>query len=465
MESLSGATVSIFTPLPAIATTGAAGVETSEGLLWQGTTGSGGAVEGVLAPSFASIAHNWTAVISPMTEMVSLLVVATYSIPVGSGNQTAVYSYTNYLPYDPRQPPESFSTTVAFNLAQPSEVIVSPLASQGTTSVRTAGPCPPAITVWTTTYDQDFTGPFPILMVNDTGRTQSGVPYVDLAENFLQSQVSFGFTGAGAEESASGTTAYMTSNASWTSGVENLQIQGAGAAALAEAAYSFGMIYVPNVTLNVLHQNKTTTIYYPNGNGGCNSEIVVDQFVRLSILGVAGSEWDPEASSFPATYGQMLTELEVGQSGGAKTAANISVPSGHSYLWVNMTAQAGGYSTVSDLEQQVTSALSVFDTALGVGLAIMDAADACGFLCSAGDIAETLVLTDTALGVALEVVGLVSSVSFSTTVQENYHIVTLTSDNGAFYDQILEAPSTTTLTTTNGTASANMPLDVVGWPT
>lgn len=466
--NLSGALVSVFSILPssvAAATPSPQGTPAQHVLLWQGTTGSNGAAKGDLGSEFLSIAHAWTAVDSPITRTVSLLVEGTYFLYNASTNRTSVYTYSNYLAYDPSSPPASFDATVVFDLAHPSNVLVGPAELISTLGLvpATRPPvyCGGPWDNWTTNYDQDFTGPFPLAMVNNTAR--SGPPYLEasLAENIGSSTVSFGFTGSGGESSGGSTTYSMTSGASWSSGNMTVSVNQTSAAALSLAVQAFALIYTNNVTLNVLRNTMTNT-YFNFINGKCVKEVQTFYYLHVSVVGMQGSSFGLHSAAPNSAYGQLLTELAA-ENGGMSTAYNNSVGAGNSLLWSSMTYQASGYSNVASLESEVVGVLSTFDTFLGVALAVLDLSDACWWACSGVDVSDTLGILSTALDLGTWMISAISSVSFSTTVHESYDTITYSAVDGGFHFQVLESPSQTSLTTSNGTAYAQMPSNVVAW--
>ena len=132
------AQVYVFSPNPALVGKGAylpggRGAASPSVLLFYGSEDTTSAtVSGQLPPAFAEVAKGWTNVV-PRGSEVSLLLEGVYSEI--QGNQSLEYISFDWVDYNPYSPPGQFSSTMTFNLSNPSAVV-------GLSGPAPSGGCP-----------------------------------------------------------------------------------------------------------------------------------------------------------------------------------------------------------------------------------------------------------------------------------------------------------------------------------
>lgn len=455
--NLSGASISVLSIVPStIGSNPTISNTTQEVLLFQGITNGDGLASGYLGAAFSTVDQQWLGLISPLTTSVSLTVVGSYFATASNGSAELMYSAFNSVDYNPRTPPTTIALGIYFDLSKPSAVVpaLTPVPMGGVGPLTTTCP-PPSGPVITTDYDATVTGPFPIMMVNNTERSSNGEPFVAFSDSIASGTFQLDFTETEAESTGS---ISMSSGTTW-SGSAPGSFTGAASAALAESSASIGLIYLEDVSINVLRQTYTYTYYLGTH---CTATKESYQYTWTSIVNVDSSDFTFMGQAANSAYGQLLTDLNRQSSAG--TVGNLSTSSGDSQYWVDMQNQASGYTNAVDLLNEVVGAAAYFETALDIGLAVADLAGLCGFVCEESDVADTISIVGDALGFAATVIDAMSSISYQIQLTTTVDETIMTANDGGFSFQVIGAGQQTTLTTSDGSTSASMPATVTAWP-
>jgi hypothetical protein len=452
--------VSVFSPNPEFVGNGTNVVGNPTGasvLLYSGTAGASGTISGLLSPVFSQVAKEWTQRV-PQGSRVSLLVEGVYSL---LGNSTSEeFVSTNWIGYNPWSPPSSFTTTLSFDLSQPSAV--EPLSGPGPACIPNGhggcippGQCPNPYNGVNLVNSSSVAGPLPLSMtINQGGASNSDQS--SLAETTIDQTVSLDFTGGGWTQNQSFTTDGTTPT--FSSGSENISVSQLSVGA--DSSGQAGILSLEGATLYIQNTHPYE-VYYTGSPPDCvahdnyyphETTAYIDGLTTSSgqyVLGAAIAQ-----SSFANAF---LNSLPVSNAGSPYTIAE-----GESQAFVSGLDQASGYSNANTVFSETVNALSTFDTALGAALVIIELSDACPFdTCTAAQILEATDAFSAALGVATQVASDLNTFSFSTTLHQSLQISSLTnaeqgSSPGSQTAQFFQANGLTEILG-NSQPTANMP--------
>lgn len=399
--------------------------------LFSASTNANGIAAGSLSSQFLPLAREWTHLV-PGTARVSLMLAATYQMPVGS--VADVYVVHDSIPYDPGTPLAPLNALVQIDLSNPSYVTPNPVGAQAVSTevvplcVREpSGQCEPqcpktSITtdVINTTY---ATGPFPLAMAENDD--PSNPDYLDMGLFTIDQTEQFGFTGASFTQGDSYTD-YGTGTSFSESGIYT-QLAAGTVTATSSSSTSVGILYVNNVTL-FSENSRSKEVYYTGTPPNCVEHInygpIVTQ-VEISGIQQVGNGIAIYSQTLPATWGQFITKvLDLVPAG-----SSIALSAGQSYNFLTGQFLATGYSNMNTEVSAAVGALSYFSAALGMGLAIIDAADLCPFdACAAVQLGETLGLISAAVGLGTSILQAFTTISWSETLSTSLQDEVITND-------------------------------------
>ena len=387
--------------------------------LFSGWTGSSGTVAGNLGAGFLSLAAAWSS-LAPPTVRPSLTLHAILQFPVGSSLD--VYTYYDALPYNPITPGSPLSAQVRINLGAPTYVTPTPLCipngSGGCVKL-----CPPGgqyVQVLNTSYR---TGPFPLAMTFDNA---TGNPdFLNLGLFSINQQESFSFTGASFTQGAS--FAEFGTSPTFSLGGTYVQLTGGTVTANSQAATAVGILYVYNVTL-FTENWRYVDFYFTGQPPACVEHFEygnINTDIQIAGMQLVSGDMEVLSQTLPATWAYLVSRVLNLQP------ANQPIPlgSGHSYGFLTGQFLANGYSNMNSVFNQVVNGLSYFTSALGLGLAIMDAASLCPFgACEAVELGETLGLITSELGLETSIIQSMTTISWSETLSTSLQAELVTND-------------------------------------
>lgn len=447
--------------------------ENGEIMLYQAEANANGISQGdFFSQNWSTISSEWPSKLGTNATTVSLLLESSFISFDNATQQWDVYTFSDAIPFDPWSPPSTFTANAYFDLSHPAGTLAGlppPLSLvQGGGRVADLGPLvvTPSYTpcgqnpapTWTTNYEGYITGPFPILMTNNTKRTV--FPAVENAivsgEEISGSTLTINFTGASAEYV--GTTYTTTAGAQTTWGAHaSLSIAGGGTFASSVTTNSFGMLYVDNVTIHLLRQTETAH-YYTQPYCKVVSASYQDEWT--SITNVTDNAFYIRGESVGQAYGQLINEVTHRDQ---QTVVNLTTGMGSTQYWAYMMSQAQGTTNAEGILSTVLTDASYFMTALDIGLSVMDLAGACGFVCEAADVADTISLLGDAVGLFASIESAISSFSYTVSTTENLSLIQLTANDNSFHFQVVGSASVTAFPEESGSGYACMPIDVIGW--
>jgi hypothetical protein len=465
---LSGVSIVVTSAVPQLAAGGTEfAIPGSGGVVqvFSGVSGSSGVVSATLGPSFIALAQEWSQV-EPVTAQVSLSIQATYT--VAHGSTASVYTAFNSIVLNPRDPQSALIGEVSLDLAKPAyvePVTDAEVGEASTPCVAGVGECIASCAsggTETQTINSSYvTGPFPLAMEFDQATSNPDLMLFSQAS--MSGSWQFGFSGASFTQSSTYVT-FGTSPSFSESGV-SLSGSGASVAATSSSSTSVGLLYVNNVTLfveNTRPASWVTTGIEPDCTTTWTYGHITTQ-VEISSIQSAGGAISIISRALPATWGQFIVDaLKLTPSG-----SPISIPAGQSYSFLSGQMAASGYSNMNSVASGVLNALSLFTSALGMGLALMDAADLFPFYTGEGiSLAETVSLMASQVGLETSVVQAFTTISWSETLSVSLQQVTLTNEiqgSGAgmeftFYQA---GGSTSTEFAASSDPVASMPLPLV----
>ncbi len=429
---LSGVSVSVSSVSPGYAMGGnAVAIAGSGGVLelFNGITGANGVASGQLDASFVGLASEWSALV-PANAKVSLTIEATYQVQIGS--KINVYDFYNSIPYDPRTPRAPLSAVVQIDLSSPTYVEPATAAAimaanaPGPQCIPVGGKCVVPCTgsgSGTDVINSSYvTGPFPVAMEYDEA---SGNPdYMDLGLISISQTEQFSFTGASFTQGGS-YVIYGTNPSYSESGVQ-VQAAGGTVTATSQASTSVGILYINEVTIFV--ENEKPYTYTVSGvPPNCvyhYSYGPLTTLMEISAVQTTGNGIEIYSQTLPATWGQfMMSFLNL------QLDSTVTKAAGLSYSFLSGQYSATGYSNQQSVMNQAVSDLSLFGSALGVGLAIIDAAGLCPFdTCAAVQVLQTVGLISAELGLATSIAQAFTTISWSDTLTTSLQAITVTND-------------------------------------
>ncbi len=428
---LSGVSISVSSVSPGYAMGGnAIAIAGSGGVLdlFNGITGANGVTSGQLDSSFVGLASEWSTLV-PATAKVSLTIDATYKAQVGA--TINVYEFYNSMPYDPRTPQAPLSAVVQFNLSSPTYVepatATSLEAAAGPQCIPKPGggcvvPCTGSGGGTDVINSSYVTGPFPLAMEYDEA---GGNPdYMNLGLISISQTEQFSFTGASFTQGGS-YVIYGTNPSYSESGVQ-VQAAGGTVTATSSSSTSVGILYINEVTIFV--ENEKPYTYTVSGiPPNCvyhYSYGPITTLVEITGVQTTGNGIEIYSQTLPATWGQfMMSFLNL------QLDSTVTRAAGLSYSFLSGQYSATGYSNQQSVMNQAVSDLSLFGSALGVGLAIIDAAGLCPFdTCAAVQVLQTVGLISAELGLATSIAQAFTSISWSDTLTTSLQAITVTND-------------------------------------
>ncbi len=464
---IAGAMISVFSEVPfaLAASLAAKDLTVSDGqnvALYNGTTGTSGALTGRLSSLFGPIAQEWTEVASPMTLNVSLLVVGMYVVQ----NSTGVYEYNsfNYLPFAPSHPPASFQFSMGFNLARPATVLPpnSIAPSSSITPART--PCPNPSWEWVTDFDHTYPGPFPLVAANNTQVTApDDATELSVLDSWDESSITLDFSGA---EGNSNGSVSMSDTASWSGNGAAVNGTSASVAALSYSSRSFAMIYINDTELNILRKTWEQVTW--NYNGQTCEPVYSHQtyYIWASVVGVSTSSFYFGVMAGSSAWGSEITSVFDGGTPSASLESGSVLHASSSQQFVQFLYQASGTSNIESLQSEVQAGASVLLSALGLTLAVMALASTCWIACTGGEAVAAASVVVAVAGFADSILAQLTTVSFQTNVQESIDTIAVSAVDGSFYLDYYKSLSSTELSTSEGSATDLLPLTyIVGTPT
>jgi hypothetical protein len=459
------AQVYVFSPNPILVGKGAylpggPGAASPSVLLFYGSEDTTSAtVSGQLPPAFAEVAKEWTNVV-PRGSEVSLLLEGVYSEIIG--DQSLEYVSFNWVDYNPYSPPGQFSSTMTFNLSDPSAVVglSGPAPScipNGHGGCIPPGGCPNPYNGVNLVNSTSVSGPFPLSATVNQGYTSNTDESV-LSQTNIDQTVNLDFTGGGWTENQSFTTDGTTPT--FSSPSETLSVTQLGAEA--DSSGQMGIISLENATLyiQITHPYE---VYYTGSSPDCVAHynyypLEVTAYVDdlTSNFGLISAT---ATSSFANAFLNFMKVTDAGSP--------YSIGKGSYIDFVNGVDQAPGYSNANSIFTQAANASSTFDVGLGAALAMIDLEDVCPFdNCSAAQVVQAVGAFDAALGVATQVASDLNTFSFSTEPGQSLQISSLTNvafgpSPGTQSAQFFQGSDPTQIPDAPGSPSANMPAPYV----
>jgi hypothetical protein len=379
--------------------------------LYSGSPNSYGIATGHLSDQFATVSSGWNAALGSLTTTISLELYATLSVV--SNGSTSIFTFYNNLPYDPRAPPTTFSSTVVFP-SQPSFAVQSTEAiSSGVAPDTKTGGGGNSCTAgwgWVANNETAITGDLPLVLVN-------------VEPSPANSEVSYGISYASGtfEVSFNGDT--YTAN---TQSVTSVQMSTSASASATETGFQSVIVTSDAgtlsggspVTMIALADVAMVVTNYQWKEVTSTCEVIgsVQLYMgTLTPLGLTTSTFDFVDAALPSWFPQVMTWGKDWAS-----FATVSMPGdgGGFDLYTEMS-QASGYSTANNAYQGVEDFLSGVETDLGTMAA---ASAALGLLPGDGDAdaAACVAVIAAIAGWGASAFQMFNSISFSTTV--NYAI-------------------------------------------
>jgi hypothetical protein len=423
-------------------------------LLLEETNSAGKLVGNLNATNWSLISNQWPFVVGQNITSVSLWMDATFEAFNNSTNEWDIYSYDDAVAFDPWNPPTYFSEDALFNLADPvgtAPALPAPRTGEGTFDAN-CGPNPSPQTV--VDYNGFVTGPFPILMLNDTRRQLDG-PLVSMGDVVTNSAVAVNFTGATGVDIGGTFTANMGTGTTWGMTAPAVN-NGAATGAPSDTAQAFAMIYFG---YTMFHVYRTTEYIGWRTQPSCNLVSVGIQRESTSIvnmpLGIGVS-----ANSANQSFGWLLHQAELQD---VREDANLTTSAGSSQYWSNMMAMSPGVNATIATERRALRVASPFLTPLDVGLFIATAWETCGTGCGASGAAAALEQVDAALGPFSSIANSIGSFSYVSSNNTVLPFAAYTANDASFGLELVGSDSFTQLTTPYGTAYPFLPSYVVAW--
>ncbi len=451
--------------------------------LFQGVTGSGGVISGSLnLTNWTTVSTQWPSYDGASTAQVSMWMDSTFQAYSNTSQVWELYTYRDSIPFNPSSPPPGFTAAAYFNLAKPAAPLpglpppggAAPSSGLGGTGNGSAesnttmkasamvrpdgvncGPNPQP--KWKTNWDGYVTGPFPVLMGNDTQRHSGGSPDFVLTNTVAGGTTTFDFTGAGGSYAYGSYSTTAGTSISWGSKPTTFSAAGPGVDALSESQYSFGVIYLDNVTLHGVRKTETLT-YYTQPRCAVVTQQV--QYVTTTVVGMTDTGFHLKVAHWNSGYGSLLTSVIKAYS---NQIANLTTASGNYQTWAVMTGYATGYSNAQALQHQVQTVASFFLTTLDLGFLVMEAFETCGVFCDAGGVADALSVVGDYLGLMSAINAAEDSFAFTVSTSQNLSAMTASAVGGAFSFQVSGESYPTNWQTSTGSVSVKMPDYIVGW--
>lgn len=472
--------VTVFSPLPRLMSSSHNWTNiTSSGemQLFQGWTNSAGVASGFFnANNWSLVASGWPTKLTHFTTNVSLAVYGTLLTFVNSTNKWELYNYQDSIPFNPWSIPNSFSTSLYFDLSNPvaSPNIPPPNGGQSPGSngngSGSASPEPrgailsptwlpggcgtPPSPSWSTDYDGYITGPFPLFVANNTRHT--GTAFPSMAETMVGTRLAADFTGSGGMNAGGAYSASTGVHASYGANA-SLNVSGASTAAPANVTQSFGMLYMDNVTM---HVGRTTETIYTFSHTCYPLYHYTVHRVGVTVTNITDGSFVILGAALPSWYGELINKIVTNKG----TASNISTARGASQSWGSMIFTATGTSNAESLVHQSLGLVNDFLASFGLGMAVMSMESICGAFCVAADVATAIGLVTAVAGFAATMLDALAGFSYSFTATENLTLIILTSVNAASHFQLIDSSIGTLMSCAAGSVNAYMPSNVVAWP-
>lgn len=477
-----GASISIFSVVPSslqtVGTISLADVNQTDNPyfvdVFDGTTNGSGVVSGQLSSLFPAIQNSWRSVVTPITNQVSLLVQGTYSVQ--NGNAIDVYHYFNNIPYNPRENFTAIQITIDFDTSNPSAVIANTASGLSTACIAGQnncicldGHCCPVYEdyAWDTVNETSKTGPYPIVWGNDSARSLH-YDSLDVAGTYLYSKLQFGFNSGQGTKSASGSIAfYMSSQTSWNGSTTSGSYQIGSADGNSSSSASAGVIFMNNVTLEIINQNEYLDKYGFYGSGGSCGEDVsfVENATTIEVTDLVASSYGFHGESADANWSAIIQHfLHVKP---IPMFSNYTLNPTDTVTFLNAEYNATGYVSTANALQTAENWASYFVASLGAALVIMNVAGICGWFCGnvAVNVATATAILSAVAGWALTFLTAINSVSVSFVDTYSFQADAFTNDasgnpsqQSAFNMFFYMSLNSTSLSGVAGGYSSNLPL-------
>lgn len=390
-------------------------------MLYHGVTGSGGSLSFHLPSTFNDIVSEWRNM-TPHGSMVSISLYAEYGY-ISNGQLYSYYFYDN-IPYNPFVPVTDmqFNETISINLSHPNTVVpmneLPSIPMTGPNPFRISPPpCNPGynIVFWNSST---VTGDYPVGVVYLNNSTTPDEASLALS---LQSGVlNYSFNSVtkvpGAIENGN-STIEMSEHASYST--PNATIESTLISAGATNTEEIAFIYIPNTTMHITNY----AVYYVwESNGQCYDKFVgYETTIKIAAVNLTSTVLNGAYTN--ESYWGWSVQNVFRMS--PFIQRNIQ-PGGVIDNMTVLLLQANGYSDASSALQKALNAFSVFQSALGLALDIMDAASIIPEGSEAADLAATISLLNDQIGLEMSVISAFSSISYSTTYKFAYTDYSLT---------------------------------------
>ncbi len=473
----------VYSPMPdSLARSGATNLtamnQTSnqyEVQLFNGTSNQTGVFSGYLSSQFYTIVKEWTSILSSsnMSRTTNVSLELDAVLQYVSGSQFTVYQFYNNIPFDPfdsalQQPVNylvsDFNTSIYFDLSRPPMFTYPVNTSVSAQSVANGhriigGSCSGCTDTSTVVYTNTTASILPLLINNMTQGQNSGAIVSNYRIN-ANLQLSFNSNSGTAKlENEIVGFPVMSEQPSWSAEIDGTAAFG-GPTPQTQTnlqGYNISALGIPAT----IHVVRYKYYYFACYNQYCEFQ---GNSYRTSVSITDSPTYNATAEYMVNMKDSPFWGDVLGSMGFSPVGAPIKIPINTAPPpSLNLTDSVSAYSNVASIEQHAVSAASTFIAYVGAGLAIAAAASALPLTGTAADaiLAVNVALSGAALALAL--MSAFSSVSFSANIGLSTTLVGFA--NGALpytsgttlYAQELESSTTTTLTTSAGSNSANVP--------
>ncbi len=444
-----------------------------EVMLYQGVANSTGILKGYLSSEFYNITREWQSFLlnerGVHTYSVSLTLYATFQFETGNSTLN-VYQYYDNIPYDPfnssflhPQPYiiSNFNLNLYFDLSQTPRFVL-PLPVNSSTSAAPAsigggGGCTPENCHDTTTvvYTNTSKSWLPFVIGNLTNTNENSEFIFGTATISGNLNLSFNSNSGSALGTGVVGGILMSQNPSWHGQIDTNAYGGEFSVQPIPANENVSMIWIP-VTL---HTVRTKTMYYACDGSTCvyhgesystSVEISYVSSFNSSTTFLANLKNSPFWGDVLGAMGYSLIEQK-------------TLTPGQNNVQVNMSAIATGYTSAASAEQKAVNAASVFVATVGLAMAIDTATSEIPLAGTAADAVNDVNVALAAAGLSLSILSAFESISYGVNAKITTSVLLFTNvaDSGTagttLTANMYQSPATTTLTTSSGTYSPNMP--------